>query len=150
MDEFEMETTQEQEAADRLEQQRQQRREAAKRFRDRKAAEKAERSQLAKAMKYDIVAAGVYDRLSDNIKAFIEELISGGPARSNTPMFNVIFGASPKVGDSMTLSEIFNKTLKGKSAIDAYVKKWAEQGIVVEFSKNAANILDSTYTVKSL
>ena len=105
--------------------------------------------QLAKEMKEDIIAAGVYDSLPDNIKAFIEELISG-PMHSNTPMFNVVFGQFPKVGDSRTLSEIFNKTLKGKASIDAYVKKWAEQGIVVEFFKNDWNILDSTYVVKKL
>jgi hypothetical protein len=62
----------------------------------------------------------------------------------------VIFGATPKVGDSKTLRTIFEKTLKGKSAIDAYVKKWAEKGIVVEFNKDSVDILNSTYTIAKM
>ena len=42
------------------------------------------------------------------------------------------------------------KTLKAKADLDKYCKQWAEKGIVVEFKDNAANKLESTYTIVKL
>ena len=124
--------------------------EAAKKFKERRAAEKAERIEKAKKFIEETKKAGIWDKLSADAKSFIEGLanpvtVSGG----STSTFNKIFGDNPKVGDSISLSAIFAKTLMGKSKVDAYVKKWAAEGTVVEF-KQAANILDSTYVIKSI
>lgn len=63
--------------------------------------------------------------------------------------FNKVFGDSPKVGDKITLMDYMKKTLKGKADFDAYVKKWAEKGIIVKFDAGA-NMFESTYTIEKL
>jgi hypothetical protein len=136
--------------AAKLEAHKQAKREAAQRFKERRTAEKEERAKKAQAIKDKLIDAGFYDQLDEESKAFLEELINGKTVISNSSLFNVIFGATPKVGDSKTLRTIFEKTLKGKSAIDAYVKKWAEKGIVVEFNKDSVDILNSTYTIAKM
>ena len=122
-------------------------REAAQRFKERRAAEKDERVKKAQSIKDKLISGGFYDKLDEENKAFLEELINGKTVVNNSSLFNSIFGASPKIGDSKTLKEIFEKTLKGKSVIDAYVKRWAEKGIVVELNKDTTDILNSTYTI---
>lgn len=134
-------------AADKLEAYKQAKREAAQRFKERRNAEKEERVKKAQSIKDKLISGGFYDQLDEENKAFLEELINGKTTVNNSSLFNAIFGASPKVGDSKTLKAIFEKTLKGKSAVDAYVKRWAEKGIIVEFNKDSADILNSTYTI---
>lgn len=62
---------------------------------------------------------------------------------------NKVFGDSPKVGQSITLLEFMKKTMKAKAEFDRQIKKLAEKGIEIEF-KQAANMLESTYTIKKL
>ena len=58
---------------------------------------------------------------------------SGG---TGTSFFNTVFGATPKVGDSVKLIDYMQKTLEGKAKLDKYVKEWNEKGIVVKGPEN--------------
>lgn len=127
--------------------------EAAKRFKERRAEEKKAVIENAAAFIARTKEAGIYDQFTAEEKDFLNKLanpVSGG-ARSNTSVFTKIFGENPEVGASVTLLEVMDRTLKGKSAIDAYVKKWAtENGIIVEFELNSEKITDSRYVLKQL
>lgn len=125
--------------------------EAAQRFKERKAQEKKDRIDGAKKLIDELKKAGQYDKLSDAAKAFINGLANpavliGG---SNTSVFNDIFGVNPAAGAKVTLKEVFEKTGQGMAYVNKYIKKWAEQGIVVTFQKND-NILTSTYTLEKI
>lgn len=126
--------------------------EAAKRFKERRAQEKADRIVKSKKLIELLKKQGAYDKLDAESKAFLEGLanpvanIGGG----TTSFFNVMFGANPAVGTSVKLSDVFNKTLKGKAQIDHYVKKWAESGKVVTFKADSSNILNSVYTIEKM
>lgn len=125
--------------------------EAAKKFKERKAQEKADRIEKSKKIIEELKKANIFDKLTADSKAFLEGManpvtVSGG----TTSFFNVMFGADPKVGTSVKLADVFNKTLKGKAQIDHYVKKWAEAGKVVTFKQDSSNILNSTYVIEKL
>lgn len=123
--------------------------EAAKKFKERRAAEKAERIAKSKKLIESLKKQGLFDKLSADEKAFLEGLAN--PAVSNVgsaSLFTVIFGATPKAGDSKTLMDIFKLTQKGKAQIDAKVKEWAAQGKVVTYKADSSNILNSTYTIE--
>lgn len=127
-------------------------REAARRFKERRAAEKADRIVKAKELIEVLKADGTYDKLSEDLKAFLNGMANptAGSASGNSSLFKTIYGDNPQVGDAVTLKDIFNKTLKGKSAIDFYVKKWAEKGIVITFEADSADILNSKYVISAL
>lgn len=127
--------------------------EAAKRFKERRAAEKADRIVKAKELIAYMQDKGYWDELSDDLKGFLNGMANptaAGSAAGNSSLFKTIFGDNPQVGDSVTLQEVFNKTLKGKSNIDFYVKRWAEKGIVVSYEADAANLLNSKYVITAL
>ena len=126
-------------------------REAARRFKERRAAEKVNRIVKAKELIDVLKADGTYDKLSEDLKAFLNGMANPtGSASGNSSLFKTIYGDNPQVGDAVTLKDIFNKTLKGKSAIDFYVKKWAEKGIVITFEADSADILNSKYVITAL
>lgn len=124
---------------------------AAKRFKERKAQEKVDRIEGAKKLIDVMKRDGIWDKLDDECKGFINGLANPVSAASNgtESVFTKLFGANPAVGATFTLSDAFNKTLKGKANIDHLVKKWSEKGIIVSFKKNDANILDSVYTLEA-
>lgn len=126
--------------------------EAAKRFKERRAQEKAERVEKAKAFIDEAKKQGIWDKLSANAKAFIEGLATpvAAAAGGTTSFFTKVFGPNAKVGDSKTLRQIFEATLQGQSKIDAYVKKWKEDGTIVEYKEDAKNVFESTYTIKAI
>lgn len=124
--------------------------EAAQRFKERRAAEKEELLKKSAEIIEELKAGNAWDILSESSRTFLTGLATGKAASNNNNTFNVIFGASPKVGDTVTLAEVFNKTLKGKSNIDFYCRKWLEKGIVVEFKQNFDNILDSVYEITKM
>ena len=125
---------------------------AAKRFKERRAAEKADRIVKAKELIAYMQDKGYWNELSDELKDFLNGMANpaAGSAAGNSSLFKTIFGDNPQVGDSVTLQEVFNKTLKGKSNIDFYVKRWAEKGIVVSYEADAANLLNSKYVITAL
>ena len=124
---------------------------AAKRFKERRAQEKVNRIEGAKKLIEVMKRDGIWDKLDDECKGFVNGLANPVSAAGNgtESVFTKLFGANPAVGASFTLSDAFNKTLKGKANIDHLVKKWSEKGIVVSFKKNDNNILDSVYTLEA-
>lgn len=124
---------------------------AAKRFKERRAQEKVNRIEGAKKLIDVMKRDGIWDKLDDECKGFVNGLANPVSAAGNgtESVFTKLFGANPAVGASFTLSDAFNKTLKGKANIDHLVKKWSEKGIIVSFKKNDNNILDSVYTLEA-
>lgn len=137
--------------AAKLEARKAKKKELSKAWKERKAQEKAEQATKAKKLLEELKSKGYFDTLDADLQAFVTGLTSQGGGNAVVgSTFSRMFGNNPPVGTSVTLKEAFNKTLKGKSAIDAYVKKWAEKGIVVSFEKNDADILESTYTLTAI
>ena len=126
--------------------------EAAKRWKENKAKEKAERIEKAKAFIEKAKSNGVWDKLDDSDRDFLNSLAAPAAARTagTSSLFTTIFGANAQPGASATLEEIFNKTLKGKSNIDFYVNKWAKKGTIITFNRDESNILKSTYVVEAI
>lgn len=124
---------------------------AAKRFKERRAQEKVNRIEGAKKLIDVMKRDGIWDKLDDECKGFVNGLANPVSAAGNgtESVFTKLFGANPAVGASFTLFDAFNKTLKGKPNIDHLVKKWSEKGIIVSFKKNDNNILDSVYTLEA-
>ena len=138
--------------AEKLEAFKAKKRAAAQRWKENRAKEKTDRIEKAKKFIADLKANGLYDKLNDEQKAFINSIAN--PATSsnggNSSLFKTLFGDNPKVGASFTLNEAFQKTLKGKSNLDFYVKRWAEKGTIVTFKQDAENILNSVYTLEAI
>lgn len=138
--------------AEKLEAFKAKKRAAAQRWKENRAKEKTDRIEKAKKFIEDLKANGLYDKLNDEQKAFINSIANpvtfsnGG----NSSLFKTLFGDNPQVGASFTLNEAFQKTLKGKSNLDFYVKRWAEKGTVVTFKQDAENILNSVYTLEAI
>ena len=64
------------------------------------------------------------------------------------PLFYKIFGDNPKVGDSATLGQVFERTLKGVDKMNDLMRRWAKQGrILVEYKFNEDDPLRSLYTI---
>ena len=106
---------------------------------------------MAETLEKELKDKGLYDKLSQASKDFISSIINpvSHTGFNGTSVFVTVFGANPKVGDKVTLEDIFKKTLKGKASFDAVVKRWAEKGIVIEYHEDK-DILKSTYTIKEL
>jgi hypothetical protein len=130
--------------------------EAAKRFKERKV-EKAKRQyENSLSLRDELAKAGFMDKLSTESKNFILSLCKdptervvatgfGGPS-----VFVTLFGDNAKVGDKLTLQQVFNKTYKGKSTMDVWLKRWDEKGIKVSFAPNKDAFLESVYTITAL
>lgn len=124
---------------------------AAKAFAERQAALKVDRAEAIKELKALADAKKINLDTMPKTKAWIEkETAVRTPGGSGNNFFNKVFGDAPKVGDKITLIEYMKKTFKAKADLDKYCKQWAEKGIVVEFKANAANMLESTYTIVKL
>lgn len=137
--------------AEKLEKFKKMKREAAERFKERRAKEKVERVENAKAIIEELKNGGYWDNLSDKGKNFLISIANPTAASGNNQsLFRTLFGDNPQIGASFTLNEAFQKTLKGKSNLDFYVKRWAEKGTVVSFKQDAENILNSTYTLEAI
>lgn len=123
---------------------------------------KAKRAEKQKAayenalkLRDELSKAGMLDKLSASVKEFVLSLCKdpserksggfGGPS-----IFSTLFGDNPKVGQKITLEEAFNKTYKGKSTLDLWVKRWADKDIIVECTIDPVKMINSTYTIKSL
>lgn len=135
--------------AEKLAKFKEQKKAAAKAWKERKDKEAADRVENAKKL-IDFLGNKKVE-LPSELASFLSGLAnpvvhSNGGGNS---LFNKIFGDSPKVGDSVTLMDYMKKTLKSKADLDRYCKIWAEKGTILEF-KPAANMLESTYTIKAL
>lgn len=121
---------------------------AAKAFAER---QKERKENLVKFSK-ELVDKKLLDKLSPEAQKFFQDVLN--PAKSSggfggQSFFNKVFGATPKVGDSVKLFDYMQKTFEGKSKLDKYVKEWAEKGIVVEV-KPAADIRETLYIIKKM
>lgn len=58
-----------------------------------------------------------------------------GGVAGQTPIFNKMFGEDPKVGTVVSAYDMLKRTGKGFADINKAIKKWAEQGTVVEFNE---------------
>ena len=123
---------------------------AAKAWKERKNNEAAERKKTAaELIKY---LADKKVQLPETFSKLLNDIAnpssrSGGTGSS--PLFEKLFGFAPKVGDKVTLLEVFQKSYKSKAEIDRYVKIWAEKGTVITF-KPQANMLESTYVIEKI
>lgn len=126
-------------------------REAAKRFAENKKKRQEEARKAAETLEKELKGKELYDKLSQASKDFISSIINpvSHTGFNGTSVFVVTFGANPKVGDKVTLEDIFKRTLKGKASFDAVVKRWQDKGIVIEYHEDK-DILKSTYTIKEL
>lgn len=70
---------------------------------------------------------------------------SQGAVAGQTPVFTKMFGESPKAGDKVGAYDMLKRTGKGFNDINKLIKKWAEQGTVVEFDEAKLE-----YTLKSI
>ena len=122
--------------------------EAAKRWKEKKQQQAADRIESAKKMIGRLEKSGLFAKLDPEDQAFLKGLAEpkAAAASGNTGLFATLF-PNAKVGDSITLDQVFAKTLKGKTNIDHYVKKWAEKGIIVECKEDKTDLRKSTYTI---
>lgn len=75
----------------------------------------------------------------------------GAGGFGGTPVFNKLFGDAPKVGDKITIQDVFNKTMKGISQMTALCRKWEEKnGTIVKYSHNEEKPFLSTYEIVKL
>lgn len=137
--------------ADKAEKFKLQKKEAAKRFKEKKKKEAEER--LANYNKFlaSIKASGTYDKFTDEEKQLLESFTKPVTKTSNNTsgLFVTLF-PNAKVGDSITLMEAFQRSMQGKPKIDSYVKKWVDKGIVIKYTANQENVMNSTYTIEAL
>lgn len=124
---------------------------AAQRHAEKVKADKAARVEKAQKLIEVLKSSGDWDKLPEDMKAFVTGLtttaVAGGSTEST---FTKIFGAAPTVGQSVTLMDVFQKTLKGKSNIDHQIKIWAEKGIIVSFKEDKENVFNSVYTIEQM
>lgn len=134
------------------EQRKQARREASKRFAERRARNAARAQKAAAELLTYFKDSGKLETLSANARDFLSAAANPGKRRmfAVSSIFTQIFGEMPELGTSLTLKEIFDKTLKGKSTLDAHIKKWASKGIIVECEECPNSPLDTTYTLVAL
>lgn len=134
------------------EQVKQARREASRRFTERKARNVERAKKAAEELITFFTETGRYETLSANARDFLSAAANPGKRRvfSVSSIFSQIFGEMPELGTSLTLKEIFDKTLKGKATIDMQLKKWAAKGIIVECEECPNSPLNTTYTLVAM
>lgn len=137
--------------AQKLEDFKKKKKEYEKNLKERKRQEKEMIISESKALIDELKKANLWDKVSEKGKALLDKLANPAASNGNTQsLFRTLFGDNPQVGASITLKEAFDKTLKGKSNIDHYVKKWAEKGTIVSFKKDEANMINSVYTIEAI
>jgi len=121
--------------------------EAAKRWKEKKVQQAKDREEAAKKLVAKLEKNGMFAKLDAEDQAFLKGLAEPKTAATgNTGLFATLF-PNAKVGDKITLDEVFAKTFKGKTNIDHYCKKWAEKGIIVECKEDKTDLRKSTYTI---
>jgi hypothetical protein len=132
-------------------------REASKRFQERKAKKAKEQYENGLALRDELVNEGIFESLSKESRDFVLELCQDPATKAESPrgiagpsVFTTLFGDNPKVGDTLTLEQVFNKTYKGKATMDTWLKRWSEKGISVSFTPNKEKFLESIYRIDAL
>lgn len=124
---------------------------AARNWKAKKRAQEAERSKVAKSvMTWIGHLKGTGVEVPDYVYAFVDDIANPVVHNTHTGVFFAkVFGASPRVGDSITVGEYLQKTFEAKAKLDMYVKKWAKNGVVVDVV-NKSNLIETVYTIKKL
>lgn len=130
-------------------------REAAKRWKERKAKEKEDFLANVKALCEAFKSNGIWEKLTPEQQSFLDGCANpvkhkAASTKSSESVFEIVFGTEPKVGDKVTLIDVFQKTLKGKAQFDAKVRACANDGIIISYQEDAANLFNSTYTIEAL
>jgi len=125
-------------------------------YKAKRAAKQKAAFENALKLRDELVKGAYLDKLTAPVKEFVLSLCKdpserkasggfGGPS-----VFSLLFGDNPSVGQTITLEQAFNKTYKGKSTLDLWVKRWADKGIIVECKIDSARMVNTTYTIKAL
>lgn len=110
---------------------------------------RAKALESAKLLKEELASKKV--ELSDKAKEALAYLCkeggrTGGNSNFGTPVFEKLFGATPKVGDKITALKVFETTGKGFAEMRKLMKQWKEkQNTVVEYDDAS-----KAYVIKSL
>jgi hypothetical protein len=73
-----------------------------------------------------------------------------GGGFAGTPVLNKLFGDNPEVGMKLTIRDVFDKTMKGMTQMNGLMRKWAEKGVVVQYTHNSAEPFKSTYEITAI
>lgn len=129
------------------------RRQASKKFAAKKKLQDVTISIGFERLHKELCDKGLLDSLSFESKEFINYMLTKKPntkdPKQDKSIFNILFGDSPSVGDSITLKEAFEKTYKGKKTLDIWLKRWQEKGIIVSY-KETTPLLESLYIIEAL
>ena len=124
---------------------------SAKAWLENKKKENEKRVALTQELIEKLKKLNVYDKLDSNMQQLLNGIAFPTTGRvAGTSVFSQLFGENPTVGTSVTLRDVFDKTLKGKAEISHYTKLWLEKGIQVVFEENAASPVESKFVLKSL
>lgn len=83
---------------------------------------------------------------SEALSYLCKEGRSAGSVVFGQPVFNKLFGDSPKVGDKITALKVFETSGKGFAEMRQLMKKWKEkQNIEVVYDESA-----KSYTIKAM
>ena len=110
---------------------------------------RAKALESAKLLKEELASKKV--ELSDKAKEALAYLCkeggrAGGSSNFGIPVFEKLFGATPKVGDKITALKVFETTGKGFAEMRKLMKQWKEkQNTVVEYDDAS-----KAYVIKSL
>ena len=110
---------------------------------------RAKALESAKLLKEELASKKV--ELSDKAKEALAYLCkeggrAGGSSSFGTPVFEKLFGATPKIGDKITALKVFETTGKGFAEMRKLMKQWKEkQNTVVEYDDAS-----KAYVIKSL
>ena len=127
--------------------------EALQRYKEKKAQAAIDRKANAEKLLGMLKDDGVFEKLPEDMQTFVTGLAAGNTSSGSNgrgPLFTALFGADAAVGTTITLAEAFNKTFKGKATLDYYVRRWAKKGIIVTFTADNANMLNSTYKIEQM
>ena len=110
---------------------------------------RAKALESAKLLKEELASKKV--ELSDKAKEALAYLCkeggrAGGSSNFGTPVFEKLFGATPKVGDKITALKVFETTGKGFAEMRKLMKQWKEKQNTVVESDDASK----AYVIKSL
>lgn len=122
-----------------------------KRLKELHKQEAVDRIEKCKKMLQYFKDSGIYNQLGEEWQKFLVDLATVAAPRTTVSVFSRLFGDNPQVGQTVTLMEAFEKTMKGKAQIDHFIKKkWEPAGIVVSFEQNPDNLLNSVYKLEKL
>ncbi len=107
---------------------------------------RAKRLESAQLIKAELASKKV--ELSDKAKEALEYLCGARQASTTfgTPVFNKLFGDSPKVGDKITALKVFETTGKGFAEMRKLIKQWKEK----DNHEVAFDEASKSYVIKSL